>query len=377
MITWKETRRRLREDKKRLLLEFKKTPSMKPIFLCLHPSYQCIFIFRLSHFFYVRNWRLTARFLWHLNIIMTGVDISPMSDLGSGTVIRRPEKVIIIGNAGENCTFMGQGGLGAGRKTTDIGAGPGLPILANNVFVEFGGVILGPVHVGNNVTVGARTLVTRDVPDGAFVTPSQKFNDSVDKVNLRQEKKREKVKEPFWSQINKDLIRYYDFSAHFEGADIPFLRKVSAFLTPPLLCVFFYRISHRLFISNWKRLAGIFFAINYIFHRIHISPGSEIGSGLYIPHTPGVIFNGSAGDNLVLYANSMVSSQEVHMDTSKTYPDSPVLGNNVIVGSYSVITGGITVGDNTTVGVSALLNESVEENSIIMSRERMKIETAE
>lgn len=46
----------------------------------------------------------------------------------------------------------------------DIGAGPGLPVLGDNVWLDLGAFILGPVSVGDNAVIKARSLVTGDVP---------------------------------------------------------------------------------------------------------------------------------------------------------------------------------------------------------------------
>lgn len=377
MTSWKATSARLEEDKKRLLEDFKIDPSTRPFSLWSHPSYQCVFLYRLSHYFFQRKKRLLARFFWHLNLIVTGADMSPISDIGGGLVIRKPEKIIIVGKIGKNCKLMGQGGLGGGRSVFDIGAGPGLPVVGDNVCIDFGAVVLGPIRIGNDVIVGARALVVKDVPDGVFVEISQVFQNEPRKKEINPEPLTEKKEETFWKQMEQDILQYLHYSSDFIGNNVGLLRKISTFLTPSLLCNFFYRISHVLYRKNWRRLSRFFFTINYVLHRAYIAPESRIGGGLYIPHTSGIAFCGNAGNNLVLYANATVCSQNIHVDTSRVYEDSPTLGDNVVVGAYSVVTGGIRVGSNTSIGVNAFLCESVGDNSIILSRERVKMEKAD
>jgi tetrahydrodipicolinate N-succinyltransferase len=43
------------------------------------------------------------------------------------------------------------------------------PILGDNVSVKAGAKILGPITIGNNVTVGANAVVTKDVPANCVV----------------------------------------------------------------------------------------------------------------------------------------------------------------------------------------------------------------
>lgn len=44
--------------------------------------------------------------------------------------------------------------------------------IGDNVYIGTGAVILGPIHIGNNVTIGANSTVTKDVPDNCVVAGS-------------------------------------------------------------------------------------------------------------------------------------------------------------------------------------------------------------
>ncbi|MFC2064935.1 serine O-acetyltransferase [Chloroflexota bacterium] len=45
----------------------------------------------------------------------------------------------------------------------------GYPVIGDNVYIGPGAKIIGKVHVGNNVAIGANCVVTKDVPDNAVV----------------------------------------------------------------------------------------------------------------------------------------------------------------------------------------------------------------
>ncbi len=168
-ISWSETRNRLECDRRRLLEYFDKERMGRPLILLLNPSYLCIFLHRISHYFFTRSNRIFARFFWHLNLLLTGADISPVSDIGGGFVVGYPLGVVIIGKIGKNFTMYGHGGIGGGRGNHDIGAGPGLPILGDGVELGFGAFVLGAVHIGDRVYVGSRCYVARDVPSDATI----------------------------------------------------------------------------------------------------------------------------------------------------------------------------------------------------------------
>lgn len=175
-ITWKETRLRLRADRSRLrqVLEQQRGSA---ILLSLHPSWICVLLHRVSHFFFRRGHRFVARFVWHLNVMLTGADISEPCDLGGGLLVVSPAGVSFMGSAGRNLTIMPLCGVGSelGRRE-DLGAGPGLPVLGDDVVLDPVSGVLGPIRVGDRVRVAAGTVVTRDVPSDTIVTgPSARF----------------------------------------------------------------------------------------------------------------------------------------------------------------------------------------------------------
>jgi serine O-acetyltransferase len=46
---------------------------------------------------------------------------------------------------------------------------PGCPTIGDDVYIGAGAKVLGRIRVGNNATIGANSLVIRDVPDWAVV----------------------------------------------------------------------------------------------------------------------------------------------------------------------------------------------------------------
>ena len=169
-LTWKETFARLRADRARLSQFLASLGSERPDAMRLRPSYLCVFFHRMSHHFYRGGHRYIARLFWHLNIIFTGADISEPNDLAGGLLIVCPAGTAIMAKAGRNLTVMPGAGIGSELgRWEDIGAGPGLPVVGDDVVLEPHGAILGPVRIGNRVRVGAGFVVTVDVPDDIFV----------------------------------------------------------------------------------------------------------------------------------------------------------------------------------------------------------------
>lgn len=169
-MTLKQTLARLRADRERLSQFLVSLGSENPGRLFLHPSFLCVLFYRLANHSYRRGHRLTARFFWHLNVILTGADISAPNDLQGGLLIVSPPGTAIMAKAGRNLTIMPCAGLGSELgRWEDIGAGPGLPVVGDDVTMEPHSGILGPIRIGSRVRIGAGIAVTVDVPDDTIV----------------------------------------------------------------------------------------------------------------------------------------------------------------------------------------------------------------
>ena len=65
---------------------------------------------------------------------------------------------------GENCTILPMVLIGKKYPNTEAKA-----IIGNNCYISTGVTILAPIVIGNNVTIGAGAVVTKDIPDNAIV----------------------------------------------------------------------------------------------------------------------------------------------------------------------------------------------------------------
>lgn len=46
---------------------------------------------------------------------------------------------------------------------------PGVPKIGNNVYIAKGAIVFGGITIGNNVTIGANSVVNTPVPDNSVV----------------------------------------------------------------------------------------------------------------------------------------------------------------------------------------------------------------
>jgi len=71
---------------------------------------------------------------------------------------------------GKSCVIFHQ--VTIGSNTLADTKNPGAPTIGDNVYIGTGAKIIGGIHVGNNVRIGANCVVTKDIPDNTTVVLS-------------------------------------------------------------------------------------------------------------------------------------------------------------------------------------------------------------
>ena len=146
--------------------------------------------------------------------------------------------------------------------------------------------------------------------------------------------------------VRADIERAIGYAAAFSGTHAGFLRRLSFALTPPIMFVTLHRVAHLLHVRGWRRVARLVARANHTVHRADITPASCVGAGFYVPHTPGVVFHGTAGADLTLYYRACVLPAAPTSPTWTAATDAPRLGRGVTLGVFAVVHGAVTVGDD-------------------------------
>jgi serine O-acetyltransferase len=136
------------------------------LFVAITPGIVALTLYRFSHYFYVKRLRVLARLLWLFNLYLTGVDISPSSEIGESCYIGHPVGTVISGKLGKNVMLLNGPCIGGGLGRGDVGAGDGLPVIGDNVAIGARALIGGPIRIGNNVIIGVGAVVLKDVKEG-------------------------------------------------------------------------------------------------------------------------------------------------------------------------------------------------------------------
>jgi serine O-acetyltransferase len=136
------------------------------ILLC-YPGLHAVWMHRLAHRFWRWDLKTVARWISHVSRLFTGIEIHPGAHIGRRFFVDHGMGVVI----GET-TEVGHDVLlyqGVTLGGTSLEHGKRHPTLGSNVVVGAGAKVLGPVHIGDGVRIGASSVVVTDVSPGTTV----------------------------------------------------------------------------------------------------------------------------------------------------------------------------------------------------------------
>jgi len=135
--------------------------------IILYQGFHILVFHRFAHFLYKHNYKFWARFTSQIARFLTGIEIHPGAQIGRRLFIDHGMGIVIGETAtiGNDCTIYHEVTLGGTGKDKDKRH----PDLGNNVIVGCGVKILGPIKIGDNVKIGANTVVLKDVPNNVTV----------------------------------------------------------------------------------------------------------------------------------------------------------------------------------------------------------------
>jgi serine O-acetyltransferase len=131
-------------------------------------------------------------------------------------------------------------------------------------------------------------------------------------------------------------------------------------LTPAVVALTLYRISHYFYVKRLRLLSWPLWLFNQYLTGADISPRSEIGESCYIGHQAGTVISGKLGKNAMLFGGTIIGGGMGGGDVGAG-EGLPVIGDNVVIGIRAVILGPIRVGNHVNIGAGALVIKDVED----------------
>jgi serine O-acetyltransferase len=157
---------RLKEDIRTIKDRDPAAKNVVEIFLC-YPGLHAIWLHRIAHALYKRQWFTTARLVSHFNRWFTGIEIHPGAKIGRRLFIDHGMGVVIgeTTEIGDDCLIYKGVVLGG----TTLEKKKRHPTLGNRVIIGSNSTVLGAITIGDGARIGSGSVVVKPVPAGATV----------------------------------------------------------------------------------------------------------------------------------------------------------------------------------------------------------------
>lgn len=129
-----------------------------------------------------------------------------------------------------------------------------------------------------------------------------------------------------------------------------------------LNAIVFYRISRWLYLHHIPFLPKLVTLLIFLIYNSKIPYQAKIGKGTKFGYGGmGVVVHSKA----VIGDNCSIGQQVTIGWGNNRYPGLPIIGNNVRISKGAIVFGGITIGNNVTVGANAVVTKPVPDNAIV------------
>jgi serine O-acetyltransferase len=132
-----------------------------------YPGVWALGLHRVAHWLFVAELYFLAGLVNHFSRFLTAIDIHPGATIGQNFFI--DHGFVVIGETahiGDDVTIYQCVTLGGTSPDNGVG-GKRHPTLMDGVIIGSGAQVLGPITLGERSRVGANSVVTKDVPEGA------------------------------------------------------------------------------------------------------------------------------------------------------------------------------------------------------------------
>jgi len=129
---------------------------------------------------------------------------------------------------------------------------------------------------------------------------------------------------------------------------------------PGVWAVAWYRIAHKLYNANFKRIARIIMGFTQILTNIDIHPAAKIGKRVFIDHGTGVVIGETAiiEDDVLIYQG--VTLGGVSLTHGKRHP---TIKRGVVIGAGAKVLGNIEIGEHAKIGANSVVVKPVPDCS--------------
>lgn len=207
--------KRVKDD---IQMVFDQDPAARSSFevVMTYSGLHAIWSYLIANWFFKKKMYFIARSISQIARFFTGVEIHPGATIGKRLFIDHGMGIVIgeTCRIGNNVTIyqgvtLGGTGKERGKRHPDIG---------DNVLIAAGAKVLGNIEVGNNVNVGANSVVLKDVPDYSTVVGIPGRIVKQDGLKIGKNFNHTNLPDPIYEQL-KELERQLEKTKNGEIVD--------------------------------------------------------------------------------------------------------------------------------------------------------------
>lgn len=161
--------------------------------------------------------------------------------------------------------------------------------------------------------------------------------------------------------IKKDLYRYTgrsDSRAFLKQ----YFKQGEGFRFSVWLRICYFSKRHKIARFTVFPIAYVFFRHYKFKYGYDFSYDTPIGPGLLIFHINGIVFRPEKAGKNITVSQCTTVGMTIHGGKKKY----PVLGDNIYIAPGSKIIGGITIGDDVSIGANAVATKDVEDHAVVV-----------
>ncbi|UXV29300.1 serine O-acetyltransferase [Mammaliicoccus sciuri] len=206
---------RVKDD---IQMVFDQDPAARSSFevVMTYSGLHAIWSYLIANWFFKKKMYFIARSISQIARFFTGVEIHPGATIGKRLFIDHGMGIVIgeTCRIGNNVTIyqgvtLGGTGKERGKRHPDIG---------DNVLIAAGAKVLGNIEVGNNVNIGANSVVLKDVPDYSTVVGIPGRIVKQDGLKIGKNFNHTNLPDPIYEQL-KELERQLEKTKNGEIVD--------------------------------------------------------------------------------------------------------------------------------------------------------------
>lgn len=135
---------------------------------------------------------------------------------------------------------------------------------------------------------------------------------------------------------------------------------------PGALAIVLFRASHRLWAKGWETPAELVWRISYFLTGADIHPGAEIGGGLRITHTSGLVVGKGAriGSNVTLLHEVTLGGSSRGFFEDGVVDGFPDVGDGSKIAAGAKLLGPIKIGRDCFIGANAVVAKDLPDGTV-------------